>query len=375
MAAPLLEESPSAPVTRSAWDKLKGNFGSARDKFEGYFGTTKDVLTGKAFSDILARPKNELLDIEAYKQAQGYQPGEASRLGGAGRQQFDRLAWEAQGRQAPQAAGGVWSDRFTNLRNQQAAAAGARQGPTIGAGAWQDRASQENLAAMLQAQAAGTAPSAAQQQLMMGGEQALRQAMSLAAGQRGMGGAAALRGAQQAGQTSMLQASQQAAQMRAAEQAAGQQALSQHLAGMRGQEIGLATTQAQLGQQQTAQNDAMVLGLMRQGLSEDQARAQVEQATQQMNLGAQLQSQQQKDAMTQFLMSQGLSRDLAEQQAEAELERMRLSQAQAVMNAQAGMQAGNIQAINQQRAALVGGASGILGSLLTKGFGGQAAGG
>lgn len=342
----------------------------------GWAQEIKNMMVGgpavEKLKEGMQGPTNPLLDVEAYKQASGWQPAKTAsgmyeaQLANRNRASMDFRGAQAQFRGAAQAPGGAWQNTFTNLREGQAAAAGARQGPQIGQMAWQDRGAQDALTMQLQAQAAGTAPSAAQMQLQQGGEQAMRQAMSLAASQRGRGGAAAQRAGMQAGQASMLQANQQAAQMRAAEQAAGQQALGQHLAGMRGQEIGLATTGAQMQQQQQAQNDAMVMNLMRQGLSEDQARAQVEQASQQMNLQAQMQQAQLNDQMTQYYMSQGLTRDLAEQQAMLEIEKMKQAQAQQIMMGQANMQAGALQQQMAREGALLGAGGGLLSALITK---------
>jgi Chaperone of endosialidase len=144
---------------------------------------------------------------------------------------------------------------------QQAALAQARQGAPQVQGATinqqpysQDRSQQQGLAQLLQAQANGTAPSAAEMQMQQGMQQQVQAQRAQAASARG--GNATLAGRTAANNIAMGQqnTNANAAQMRAQEQASGQQALGGVLSGMAGQDVGLATSQAQLGQQANLAN-------------------------------------------------------------------------------------------------------------------------
>lgn len=138
----------------------------------------------------------------------------------------------------------------------------------------QVRGQQQELANALMESAQGRGPSAAQAQMQLATDQNLRAALAMAASSRGNPALAR----QQAGRERALvtqQAAQQSAALRAQEQQAAQQLASQQLQGLRGQDIGLATSQAQL-----------------------------DQSTQQTNLQAALQQQAQIDAMRQFYEGQ-----------------------------------------------------------------------
>ena len=116
------------------------------------------------------------------------------------------------------------------------------------------RASQIGLAEALQAQAAGTAPSLAEQQLARQNELAVRQQLALAGSQRGMTPAMAQR--QAAMNIANLQGEQgaRAAELRIQEQQAARAQLADVLNQTRGVDVNLATQQAQLQQQAGLQN-------------------------------------------------------------------------------------------------------------------------
>lgn len=136
------------------------------------------------------------------------------------------------------------------------------------AGTYADRRTDPALQHMLERQARGTAPSAAQIQM----EDALRrqqaQAMGMAASDPNVAPALAQRQAMMAANQAGLQTQSQMAALRADEQARAQQALSQYLF------------------QQQGANDQMVQFFMNQGLSRDQAQLQANMALQQMQFQA-----------------------------------------------------------------------------------------
>jgi hypothetical protein len=146
----------------------------------------------------------------------------------------------------------------------------------------QVRAQQMAFANALQAQANGTGgPTAAQAQLQAGTDASINSALALAHSQRGGNSSVAMKNAlMQNGQT-MQSASNQATQLRAQEQQAAQMQLGSALSGVRGQDLGLATSQAGLNQQTALanqqsqqQHDALVQQYMQMGLSLDQANQQ-----------------------------------------------------------------------------------------------------
>jgi len=116
------------------------------------------------------------------------------------------------------------------------------------------RAAQMGLAEALQAQAAGTAPSLAEQQLQRQNEMAVRQQLALAGSQRGMTPAMAQR--QAAINVANLASEQgaRAAELRIQEQQAARAQLADVLGQTRGLDVNLATQQAQLQQQAGLQN-------------------------------------------------------------------------------------------------------------------------
>ena len=112
----------------------------------------------------------------------------------------------------------------------------------------QFRQAQMGLMNQLQTQAAGGGPSLAGEQLRMGNEQAIAAQQAAMASQRGGFNPALARQSQQ--QMAQIQGGEaaKAAQLRMQEQLNAQQALGQLAGQGRGQDIGLATTNAQLGQ-------------------------------------------------------------------------------------------------------------------------------
>jgi hypothetical protein len=185
-----------------------------------------------------------------------------------------------------------------------------RQGPMAGAAQaygteqQQLRSQQLDYLSQLRGMAQGTAgPSAAEQVVQSQRERNVAQAAALAASGQGVSPALAMKQAQEQQAQAGQAAGQQAAQIRSQEQ---QQAIAQlggAMAGMRGQDIGWAQSQAQLRQQ-----------------------------TSLANLDAQMQQRQLNDQMTQQFMNMGLSIEEARMQAGIELEKLRAEQ-QSQMNA------------------------------------------
>lgn len=131
----------------------------------------------------------------------------------------------------------------------QAQQATINQGPQD-----QFRGRQMSLADALQAQSMGQGPSLAQLQLRQGTDRNIAQAMALGASQRGGSPGLAQRQIAQQTAAANQQAAMQAAQTRMAEQLAAREQLGGVLQGGRGQDIGLATSQAQLDQERNLAN-------------------------------------------------------------------------------------------------------------------------
>ena len=138
--------------------------------------------------------------------------------------------------------------------------AGTRRAPSMGftridqAPQGQFRSAQTDLMSALAAQAAGQGQSLAQLQLQRGGDQAISQQMALAASARGGNPALAQRQAANNAAAIGQDMAGQSAQLRLGEQRQAQELLSALAAQGRGQDIGLATSQAQLQQQTNEQN-------------------------------------------------------------------------------------------------------------------------
>lgn len=148
----------------------------------------------------------------------------------------------------------------TDLRNQwaqQLAQVQGRAAPTIDQSQQaQFRAGQMQLMQDLQAQAAGQGPSLANLQLQQGTDNNIRQAMALGTTRQGVNPALAQRSIMNQATMAQQQAAQQAAVNRMQEQMAARQQLGGVMESGRGQDIGLATSQANLSQQQMGLNDA-----------------------------------------------------------------------------------------------------------------------
>jgi hypothetical protein len=125
------------------------------------------------------------------------------------------------------------------------------QGPANAA-----RARQMGALSLLQNQATGAAPSAAAIMAQRANQNAAQGAASQTAGAKRIGsGIVAANSAGGAAANAMLQANAQNAALRAQEMSQGQNAFSGAATGMRGQDIGAATTNAQLEAQQRALNE------------------------------------------------------------------------------------------------------------------------
>lgn len=140
------------------------------------------------------------------------------------------------------------------------------------------RRDQRGIGDMLRAQAAGTAPSAAQMQMQQGMERNQAGARALAATQTGVSPAMALRSAQEANTQGNITTMQNMAQLRAQEQAQAQQAYGQFVQGAREQDQSMIG----LGLQQGQQNDQMTQYYMTQGFNREQAQMQANQAAEQL---------------------------------------------------------------------------------------------
>lgn len=137
-----------------------------------------------------------------------------------------------------------------NRKAQQVAAAQINTGPQD-----QFRNAQLGLVSQLQQQAAGQGPSIANMQLQQGADRNLKNAIAMQASQRGgMAGGLAMRNIAQQRADIGQQLAGQAGMQRLQEQQQAQQMLGGVSGGARGQDIGLATEQAQLGQQAALAN-------------------------------------------------------------------------------------------------------------------------
>lgn len=197
-----------------------------------------------------------------------------------------------------------------NLDKDKAALAAAAQGvklqaaPQAGttsinaAPSDQIRASQLDLIRAQQARASGAAPSVAENQLRAGTDRNIATAAALAASARGGANPALV---QRHMMTNVASANQQAASdaatLRAQEQASAEAQLSQSLGTTRSQDVGLATSQAQLDQgvklanatlqQQTqAQMNELTQKYVAMGLSLDQAQFQAQMDLEKLKAGA-----------------------------------------------------------------------------------------
>ena len=230
------------------------------------------------------------------------------------------------------------------------------------------RTQQEALTAQLQARAAGTAPSLAQQELKKAQDRNLAAVMAAQATTRGISPALAARNVARQQAQMGAETQQQAATLALQERMSAEQNLGQMLQAQRGQELqqsGLQAQQAQvqaqlqqqaglagaeMGQQQALQQAAFQQQAGMQGAEMAQQRAltqaQLQQqaglvgaefgqqtALQQAQMGQQAelaraqmaqQEQAQQDQMTQYYMSLGFSTDQAQLQAQKDLQTAKL---------------------------------------------------
>lgn len=160
----------------------------------------------------------------------------------------------------------------TQLAGGALGAAG-RLGPQVNTGPQSEvRSDQTALTRMLMDQALGRGPSIAQAQLQQATDRNLSQAAALGASQAsGTRGAGALR--QIANQRAAIgqQMVADSSLLRLQEQMQARGLLGQHLGGMRGQDIGLASEQARVGLQTQAMNDDLVKFYTQAGLDLDSA--------------------------------------------------------------------------------------------------------
>jgi hypothetical protein len=220
------------------------------------------------------------------------------------RKQYEQGITEAQSRQAPQAQ---------NVTIEQAPQDQFRQ-------------EQMDLLGQLQAQASGIAPpSQAEVANKMQAMEGVRRAQALAASARGVNPMVARRAAVEQTGDINIAAEQQRQLLRQQEQQQAQQDLLNMSGQIRGQDIGLATSQAGLEMQTALAN--MEAQQRQQGISDD---------------------------MVQFYENLGFSTEQAELQAQIAREQMLADIVQQQMNAQAGIVSSGIQNRSTQTAAALG---------------------
>jgi hypothetical protein len=243
--------------------------------------------------------------------AKGFQKGVMGDFGKAKKFNAGEVNAEAF---APTQSGQALQDNFATGLSSLA----SRQAPTVNAAMIdptqqaQFRNQQMALAQMLEAQSMGQGPSLANQQLKMGTDRNLAQAMAMAGSMRGGNTAAGLRNVQN--QTSMInqQASQQAALQRMQEQMSAREQLAGVLSSGRGLDINLASNQAGLNQQAALANQT-----------------------------ASLQNQGQMDEMTRFYQGGIMGQQKSDRDAAMELERLRLQRELGMGQINAGLTANN----------------------------------
>ncbi len=138
----------------------------------------------------------------------------------------------------------------------------------------QSRELQQGYLDRVAAAESGAVPSAAEMQMRAGGARAVSQAYALAGGHKGYGGAD-LRNAQRVGASLQQQNNMATGQLRAGEMATARQEYGQAVQGMRGQDIGVATTGADLALRaaQGNQQTGLQAGIANQGAVIDVAKA------------------------------------------------------------------------------------------------------
>ncbi len=198
------------------------------------------------------------------------------------------------------------------------------------------RGMQMGLAQALQARVAGQKPSLAEMQLNRGMEQAIAAQQSQAASARGMSPAAAQRMAATGIANAQGQTNADAAMLRASEQERAESALGQQLAGMRGQDIGVAANQAGMQQQTNLANQQ-----------------------------AELANRAQMDSATQAYMQMGMSREEAQQKALAEMEALKAQQRTSANQVNAGVAQANLDTEMKHKGGLLSAAGGAFGAMLS----------
>ena len=151
------------------------------------------------------------------------------------------------------------------------------------------RSQQESLAAMLLKQAQGRGVSVAQEQLRSGLDQTRAGAASMAVSQPGISPAMAARAAADAQSRSGAAHTRDAGVLRAQEVQSAQQGLGGLLSGMRQQDIGLATSQAQLSLEEQSMRDQLAANYMAAGMSANEANRQADLALEQMRMEREMQ--------------------------------------------------------------------------------------
>lgn len=127
------------------------------------------------------------------------------------------------------------------------------------------------LARGLFARARGEGTSVAEEQMKQALERSRANAASIAASSPGVDAGTAMAQAQRAQEETALQGARDTSLLRAQEQLATEQALGGLLGNMRGQDIGLATSQAQLGLQEQGMRDQLASQFMSMGMSQAEA--------------------------------------------------------------------------------------------------------
>lgn len=236
------------------------------------------------------------------------------------------------------------------------------------------RGQQYGALGMLQAQAMGLAPSAAQIQLQQGMQSGLAQQLALAASQRGATNASlAQRGVMNNAAGLGQQVNSQTALLRAQEQAQAQQTYANALAGYRGQDITAAKNQADLGQAANMFNagatQQMSLANMQAQNQNQQYYAGMQQQINLANLQAQIQQKQLNDAYEQYYF--GAASNMAENQRQAQIQREALNAQNynVAMQTNAGLASSINSADATRTAAYIGGAATLGAGLLSLGGG------
>jgi hypothetical protein len=245
------------------------NFGGAQPTFDGVNQQASDVTAG-------LRAQLAGLAPRAAPQA-GAPPPAQTTLADAGTLQRAGDISAAQ-------AGGTQLQRVGNITAASAAPTSLARvdpitGATIDQGASNEtRAQQETSLAGLRAAATGAVPSAAELQLRQTTDRNIKNQYALAAALQGRSAGGALKQASDATGDLDAQAAADAAVLRAKEQSDARNAESAALSGVRGQDIGVATSQAGLTQGAQVQNQNT-------GVQQNTTAANLQQNNQQFNAG------------------------------------------------------------------------------------------